>query len=258
MPSSRPATQLSRSTPTSPRPAGRATAPPAASPILPTPTCSPISCAPTGTASAPSRPSRTTSAHCAPWVRGRDDLVATRIALANQLRSTLEGFWPGAAAIFADVASPIALAFIRRYPTPGSAARLGSKRLAGFLAAHSYSGRRSPDELVARLRAAPQGLAGDTEAEAKGELVRSLASTLDALVTEIARLSARIEHDIAQLPDGQIVMSFPHTGRICAARILAELGNVRDRFPTEDQLAAEAGVCPVTHASGKSRGVVLR
>jgi transposase len=191
-------------------------------------------------------------------VRGRDDLVATRIALANQLRSTLEGFWPGAAVIFADVASPIALAFIRRYPTPGSAARLGTKRLAGFLAAHSYPGRRSPDELLARLRAAPQGLAGDTEAEAKGELVRSLASTLEALVTEIARLSARIEHDIAQLPDGQIVMSFPRAGRICAAQILAELGNVRDRFPTEDQLAAEAGVCPVTHASGKSRGVVFR
>jgi transposase len=67
-----------------------------------------------------------------------------------------------------------------------------------------------------------------------------------------------LTHDIAQLPDGQIVMSFPRAGRICAAQILAELGNVRDRFPTEDQLAAEAGVCPVTHASGKSRGVVFR
>ncbi len=39
---------------------------------------------------------------------------------------------------------------------------------------------------------------------------------------------------------------------------LAELGDVRERFPTEDQLAAEAGVAPVTHASGKSRGVTFR
>ena len=53
-------------------------------------------------------------------------------------------------------------------------------------------------------------------------------------------------------------MSFPRAGRICAAQILAELGDVRERFPTDDQLAAEAGVCPVTHASGKSRGVVFR
>ena len=53
-------------------------------------------------------------------------------------------------------------------------------------------------------------------------------------------------------------MSFPRAGRICAAQILAELGDVRGRFQTEAQLAAEAGVSPVTHASGKSRGVVFR
>jgi transposase len=77
-------------------------------------------------------------------VRGRDDLVAARVALANQLTALLEGFWPGAAAIFADVASPIALAFLDRYPTPEAAGRLGPKRLAAFLAQHRYCGRRSP------------------------------------------------------------------------------------------------------------------
>lgn len=191
-------------------------------------------------------------------VRGRDDLVAQRTALANQLRSLLEGFWPGAAAIFADVASPIARAFIARYPTPGSASRLGEKRIASFMAQHAYCGRRSAAELLARLRAAPTGLAGDAEAEAKGEIIRALVDVLERLAAQITTLSARIEHDVAELPDGKIVMSFPRAGRICAAQILAELGDVRERFATEDQLAAEAGVCPVTHASGKSRGVVCR
>ena len=191
-------------------------------------------------------------------VRTRDDLVAERVALANRLRSLLDGFWPGAAAIFADVDSPIALAFLRRYPTPDSAARLGEKRLAAFLAQHSYCGRRSPAELLARLRAAPEGHAGEAEADIKGELVRSLATILATLVAEIAKLTARLEHAVATLPDGQIVMSFPRAGRVCAAQILAELGDVRDRFQTEQQLAAEAGVCPVTHASGKSRGVTFR
>lgn len=191
-------------------------------------------------------------------VRGRDDLVAQRLALANQLRSLLDGFWPGAAAIFADVDSPISLAFLKRYPTPDSAARLGEKRLAAFLAQHSYCGRRSPAELLARLRSAPAGRAGEAETEIKGELVRTLATVLTALLAEIATLSSRLEHSVAALPDGQIVMSFPRAGRICAAQILAELGDVRERFQTEEHLAAEAGVCPVTHASGKSRGVVFR
>jgi transposase len=191
-------------------------------------------------------------------VRGRDDLVVQRVALANQLRSLLEGFWPGAAAIFADIDSPIALAFIGRYPTPDSASRLGEKRLASFLVQHTYSGRRSPTDLLARLRAAPAGLAGNAETEAKGEIVRALVGVLERLIFAIAPLSSRIEQAVAQLPDGKIVMSFPRAGRINAAQILAELGDVRERFPTEDQLAAEAGVCPVTHASGKSRGVVFR
>jgi transposase len=84
-------------------------------------------------------------------VRGRDDLVVQRVALANQLRSLLEGFWPGAAAIFAAIDSPIALAFLSRYPTPDSASRLGEKRLASFLVQHAYSGRHSATELLAHL-----------------------------------------------------------------------------------------------------------
>jgi transposase len=191
-------------------------------------------------------------------VRGRDDLVAGRVALANQLTALLDSFWPGAAVVFADVASPIALAFIERYPTPDSASRLGRARLAGFLAQHQYCGRRSPEALLERLRAAPAGRAGEAESEAKGELVRALARTLQSLVAEIAKLTSRIEHAIAELPDGKIVMSFPRAGKICAAQILAELGDVRERFQTPDQLFAEAGLAPVTYASGKSRGVGWR
>jgi len=85
-------------------------------------------------------------------VRGRDDLVATRVQLANQLREVLQSFWPGAAEVFADVDSPIALAFIQRYPTPESASRLGPKRMAAFCAQHAYSGRRAAEELLERLK----------------------------------------------------------------------------------------------------------
>lgn len=192
------------------------------------------------------------------FVRTRDDLVAERVALANQLRALLESFWPGAAAIFADVDSPIALAFLERYPNPRAASRLGEKRLAAFLARHAYCGRRSPSTLLERLRAAPTGLAGEAEEEAKGELVKALVAVLDALVRQIKKTTAAVEHAVAQLSVGQIVMSFPRAGRVNAAQIAAELGDDPERFQTEDQLAAEAGVAPVTHQSGKHRGVVFR
>ncbi len=145
-------------------------------------------------------------------VRGRDDLVATRVQLANQLRSLLDSFWPGAAEVFADVDSPIALAFIERYPTPDSAARLGPKRMAAFCAQHAYCGRRGAQELLQRLHATPASVCAELEMDAKGELARCLARTLARLVEQIRLLSSRIEHHVASLEDGRILMSFRAPG----------------------------------------------
>ena len=191
-------------------------------------------------------------------VRSRDDLVATRVALGNQLRSTLEAFWPGAACIFADITSPIGLAFLKRYPSATSAARLGEAALGRFCRSQHYSGRRSPAELLARLHGAAAGLAGSLTNEAAGQLVRSMVAVLLPLVTQIAELTRRIERFVESLPDGQIIMSFPRAGHVCAAQILAELGDVRERFPSMEQLAVEAGAVPVTYQSGKTRSVAFR
>jgi transposase len=191
-------------------------------------------------------------------VRGRDDLVAQRVAFANQLRALLERFWPGAAAIFADVDSPIALAFLTRYPTPQSAERLDERRLALFLRRHAYCGRRSAAELLARLRSAPLSRTGPAESAASGELVHALVAVLTPLVAQLQQLSAAIAAGLDQHPDGPLLQSLPRSGQINAAQILAELGDDRARFPSPDQLAAEGGVAPVTRASGKHRSVAFR
>jgi len=191
-------------------------------------------------------------------VRARDDLVHTRVAVGNQLLSTLQAFWPGGARIFSDITSPIALAFLRRYPSPGSAARLSEAALARFCRTHRYSGRRTPAELLARVKSAAHGLTGALTAEAFAHVVLALVAMLDPLVEQIAQLTHRIERFVESLPDGLIMMSFPRAGRVCAAQILAELGDVRERFPNVDRLAAEAGAVPVTRQSGKTRSVLFR
>jgi hypothetical protein len=179
------------------------------------------------------------------------DLMAERTAL-------LDSFWPGAAQVFSEITAPIALAFVGRYPTPQSAAHLGEKRLASFLAQHRYSGRRPVAELLQRLRAAPTSNVGPLEADAKGELVRALAAVLERVVEQLAQLTSRIEHDLLATDDGPWLTSFPRIGKLNAAQIYAELGSVRMRFPNVDALAAEAGVYPVTRQSGKSHAVAFR
>lgn len=191
-------------------------------------------------------------------VRVREDLQRTRTRLTNQLRDLLLSFWPAAADLFHEIDSPIALAFLERYPGPQAASRLGPKRMAAFLATHRYSGRKTPEALLAHLHQGAPGHAGELLAEADAELVQHLVALLGSLAARMKLLDARIEHTVADAPDGPVIMSFPRAGRLCAAQILAELGDVRERFPDDAQLAAEAGVTPVTHASGKHRAVVWR
>ena len=191
-------------------------------------------------------------------VRLRDDLVAQRVALTNQLRNLLEQFWPGAAAIFFEVDSPIALEFLERYATPSSAAALGEKRMAAFMARHAYCGRRSAAELLTRLRAAAISVTGELEAEAKGDCVRALVAVLRPLVAQVNTLTAAVEHAVEAHPDGTVVTSLFRSGRVCAAQILAELGDDRPRFGSAEHLAAEAGVAPITRESGKHRAVGFR
>src|SRR5205807_1619119 len=72
------------------------------------------------------------------------------------------------------------------------------------------------------------------------------------------QLSAAIAAALSQHPDGALLQSLPRSGSVNAAQILAELGDDRTRFPTNEQLAAEGGVAPVTRESGKHRGVAFR
>ncbi|MGH8577931.1 MAG: IS110 family transposase, partial [Gammaproteobacteria bacterium] len=190
-------------------------------------------------------------------VRARSDLVDQRIALSNQLRACLEAYWPGARAIFADVASEICLAFLERYLTPESAARLGELRLGSFLKKAGYSGRRSPAELLKRLRAAPAGITG-VEAEARADAVRGMVRVLRSLNRSIKDLDRAVVAHLGEHPDHEIFTSLPRSGRINAAQMLAEWGDCREAYPEADSVAMLGGLCPVTHTSGKHRDVSFR
>lgn len=191
-------------------------------------------------------------------VRTRGDLVDQRVAATNQLSATLEAFWPGAKAVFADVCSPIALDFLARYPTPESAEQLGEARLRAFCTKHGYSGRRPAAQLLARLRAAPAGLAGTPEVEARRDAVLAMVGVLRALNQAIKQLDRSVIAHLGEHPDAEIFTSLPRSGQISAAQVLAEWGDCRQAYDGPDAVAALAGIVPVTKTSGKHRTVSFR
>ena len=190
-------------------------------------------------------------------VRARRDLVEHRVATANQLRAHLQIIFPAAAGMFAAIDSQISLIFLERFTTQTKADWLSPRRLGSWLSSVGYSGRTAPEVLHARLLAAPRGT---TEEDAEIHSVTTLAfvAILRALNTQIDMLEDSIGEQLSVHPDGHIFTSLPRSGMLRAARLLAEIGDARGRFPTADSFACLAGVAPSTRQSGKVKAVTFR
>lgn len=190
-------------------------------------------------------------------VRARKDLVHHRVALVQQLEAHLALVFPGAATLFDDLGSDVARAFLLRFPSADRAAWLGPRRLAAWLAAHGYCGRRTGAELHARLEAAPRGLGGEA-AEAMAAVTVALVRAVGSIREQAGALEARIAESLLAHPDGDLFTSLPRAGRVRAATLLAEIGDCRERFPSPESLACLAGATPSTRQSGAHRAVTFR
>lgn len=190
-------------------------------------------------------------------VRARTDLVETRVAVCNQLRAHLRVVFPAVVGLFADLDSPISLAFLSRFPTVDKGAWLSHKRLGAWLAANGYSGRTSTATLLGRLQGGPDGLTGDAAAAAAHTSL-AYVNTLLALREQIAVLDRQIREQLALHPDAHVFTSLPRSGQVHAAKLLVEIGDARGRFPTQASLAALAGAAPSTRQSGRHHVVTFR
>jgi transposase len=190
-------------------------------------------------------------------VRARRDLVAHRVAVCNQLRAHLNGCFPGAVGLFADLDSPISLAFLARFDCQDRADWLSPRRLAAWLKAQGYCGRKDPAALHERLASAPRGATGGDGA-AQAHVTRALLAVLASLVEQIKALDAQISEQLALHADSHIFTSLPRSGIVRAARLLAEIGDCRARFPAPESLICAAGVAPSTRQSGKHKAVTFR
>jgi transposase len=190
-------------------------------------------------------------------VRTRRDLVIHRVGMGNQFRAHLQIVFPAAAGLFAEIDSEISLRFLDRFSTQTQADWLSVKRLGSWLASVGYSGRTEPEVIHARIIAAPRGTTGP-EAAALAGVTHAYIEVLRALNTQIRALAVSIAEQIDVHPDAKIFTSLPRSGTVRAARLLAEIGDARGKFPTASSLACLAGVAPSTRQSGKVKAVTFR
>ena len=183
-------------------------------------------------------------------VRARKDLVAHRVAAANQLRAHLAVAFPAAVGLFHELDGPLSLAFLAQFGSQDASARLDENAIAGWLSTLPARGNPAPPGvLCARLRSAPAGATGGDGA-AQAVVTRALAAAVAGLAAQIKTLETQIAGQLAAHPDAHIFTSLPRAGTLRAARLLAEIGDCRSRFPDPWSLTALAGTAPVTRRSG--------
>ena len=105
-----------------------------------------------------------------------------------------------------------------------------------------------------------EGRAGELEMQARRGIVLALVSALEPIVARISELTIQIRHALDAHPDGPTFRSLfiDPDSWLCAASMLAEIGDCRDRYPTYRALAADGGQCPVAVESGKAKRAQFR
>jgi transposase len=137
---------------------------------------------------------------------------------------------------------------------------VGEQRLDAFLKRHGYPGRKPAGELLERLRGGAEGRASELEMQARRQVVLALVSALEPIVQRISELTIEIRHALDEHPDGATFRSLfiAHDSWLCAAAMLAEIGDCRDRYPSYRELEADAGQSPVAVESGKLKRAQFR
>ena len=196
-------------------------------------------------------------------VLARQDETASRdeTRLRNRLRQDLLAAFPAALDAFPDLAALSALRFLERWPTATEADALSEAELAAFLRAQGHSRAKAAAARVhaalhADVLAAPAHLA-DARAGAIRLAARQLLLLREQRAAWEKRLREVLDGDAAH-PDGEILLGLPGLDARLAARVLGEIGDRRERFPTPAALQSYAGTAPVTKVSGRSRVVVAR
>ena len=91
-----------------------------------------------------------------------------------------------------------------------------------------------------------------------GVHLTALLRQFDAACAAADTLAEQVSTLFAAHPDAKIITSFPGLGPLAGARVLAEIGDDRNRFATARGLKAYAGAAPITRASGKKTFVLHR
>jgi len=185
--------------------------------------------------------------------------VDERTKLLQRLTAELKGYYPQAIDLAGeDLTAPMALAFLRNWPSLPELKRAREQTLRRFYVQHHCRSVAKIDARLKQIRQAVPLVRDWAIVEPAVMTVRVLIAQIEVLNEGIQAYEERIEALFDAHPDAELFRSLPGSGPHLAPRLLAAFGTNRDRFPDAASIQQYSGIAPVCEESGKSRWVHRR
>jgi transposase len=205
------------------------------------------------------RPADVTTRQLSLLVQSRRRFVADQVRVTNRLRDALKSYFPQALELAGeDLTSPMACAFLQKWPALEALQQVKPAALRKFYYAHHS---RSEELIAQRLQLQAQAQPLTTAPAiiaAQSLLVQSLAQELATLNPVLARYEKQIAKLFVAHTDHDLWDSFPGAGPALGPRLAVAWGTQRDRFPDPQARPCFSGIAPVKEASGKQLWIHVR
>jgi transposase len=186
-------------------------------------------------------------------VERRRAAVELRTQLTLTLQATLKGYFPQALTwAGTDLTSPLACAFLERWPTLDALQRARPTTVRRFYTTHHCRRAARIDAHLAAIAIATPLTRDPAILEPSVLFVRLLVGQLRALGPSIGALDAAIAAGFAAHAEAALFATLPGAGPALAPRLLVAFGTDRQRFSSAADLQRCAGIAPVTVRSGQS------
>jgi transposase len=178
-----------------------------------------------------------------------DDLAKQVTQTSNRIRGLLTQIHPALERVVGpNLDHPAMLDLIVRYPSPAQLASLSEKQLANRLT--KLTPRLSKRWAAEIVRALSEQTVVVTGTQAVTIVLPRLAQQLAAFRQQREEIASEVERRVLTHPLYAVLISMPGVGIRTAARLLVDVAT--RAFASSAQLAAYAGLAPVTRRSGSS------
>jgi transposase len=170
--------------------------------------------------------------------------------LVNQLTACLKAYYPVALELFTKLQQKNTLLFLQTYPTPQQAMAASAEQIQHVLRQARHPTPTTTAAKIFEQLHQPHLQADAVMTRTKSRLMLVLVSQLLPLIEQIAQYDKEIDTLFLTHEDHTVFESLPRAGQRLAPRLLAEIGDDRERYQDASSLQALGGTSPVLFQSG--------